>query len=136
MLCWSLPSLHTGSGEFKTIGSITYAYTNEDSSLAEESPDLLCKNKRIIGSSVGLVSAAAISSFSNLSSFLPLAIEHVKVAFRLGVQVDSVSERISSTKVGKASWSKIASGVTEEAVEEILTSFHRQSVRILPFVWL
>ena len=97
--------------------------------MTEESPDVLSTKKCIIGNSVGLLSAAAVSSFSSLASFLPVAIEHIRIAFRLGVEVDAVSERISSAVSGKAGWSKIVPGVTEASIHDLLAGFHKDSVR-------
>ena len=98
--------------------------------MAEESPNILSRKKQIVGNSVGLLSAAAVSSFSDLPSFLPLSVQHVKIAFRLGAQADAVSERISSTESKQISWSRIVPGVSQEAVEEVLVSFHKQSVSL------
>lgn len=92
--------------------------------MAEEFPDLLSKEKSIIGLCTGLLAATAVSAFSSASSFVPLAVETVRIAFRIGVQIDSVADQLRTRGEGSESWSIIVSGITDTVAKQALESFH------------
>lgn len=97
-------------------------------SLAEESPDSLSTGFSIIGLSSGQLAAAATSSFSNPLLFVPVAVEIVRIAFRLGLHVETVAGRLHQCASHKGSWSFSVSSVTELVARCAIDDFHRESV--------
>lgn len=96
--------------------------------MSEERPDLLAADKSIIGVSTGLLAASAAASFSNPVLFIPLAVEVVRIAFRLGVQVELVAGRLQPGARDEGSWSFSVLGATELVARCAIDDFHRESV--------
>ena len=87
-----------------------------------------------IGLSVGLLAAAAVSASSSLAELAIIGTESVRVAFRLGVRVDTVSRSLESPEVeGKpSSWAHVVTGVTRDETQKELDSFNKSTVCLLP----
>ncbi|TVY82991.1 Conidial yellow pigment biosynthesis polyketide synthase [Lachnellula suecica] len=73
-------------------------------------------NTKVIGVCTGLFAASAVLSCDDLTSFLPLAIETVKIAFRVGLLVSIRAKEITSQPTS-ISWSAIISGTSEQEAE-------------------
>ncbi|MCJ1320622.1 hypothetical protein MMC15_005962 [Xylographa vitiligo] len=95
--------------------------------LAEECPNLLSEEKYMIGLCTGLLAASAASTFSSPASFIPLAVATVRIAFRIGVHVDSVADRLRTRGDGVESWSLIVSGITDVVARNALADFHSET---------
>ena len=83
----------------------------------------------MIGLCTGLLAASAASTFSSPASFIPLAVATVRIAFRIGVHVDSVADRLRTRGDGVESWSLIVSGITDVVARNALADFHSETVR-------
>ena len=83
----------------------------------------------MIGLCTGLLAASAASTISSLASFIPLAVTTVRIAFRIGVHVDSVADRLRTRGDGAESWSLIVSGITDVVAIRALEDFHSETVR-------
>lgn len=92
---------------------------------------MLSPSKSIIGLCTGLLPAAAVSSFSSSTSCIPLAVETVRIAFRLGLHVATVADRLRVKSHKEESWSVLVSGITEVAAKYAVKDFNDQTVSIL-----
>ena len=68
-----------------------------------------------VGYCTGLLAAAAISCSSSLQELLPLAVEVVLVAFRIGLLAFETRNRLESESSESASWAAIAPFNEQEA---------------------
>ncbi|KKY25484.1 putative polyketide synthase [Phaeomoniella chlamydospora] len=82
-----------------------------------------------------MLAAATISLSSSLLEFLALAVESVKIAFRLGFHVSTMGERLSGF-IGQQSWSSILCA-TPTTVQNALDRFYQRfEVSTFPQVWI
>ncbi|KAL9100800.1 MAG: hypothetical protein Q9163_003866 [Psora crenata] len=79
---------------------------------------------RIVGSCTGLLAAAAVGSAQSLVDLLPIALQAVRIAFRLGVVVADARDEIEWAPIKSPSWSATLSGLQVANVEDILKKFH------------
>ena len=78
---------------------------------------------------MGLLAAAAIALSPTVSTLVPLGVEVILVAFRLGLHVERTASDITSLAADQgASWSCIIFGKTVDEVEVALTDFHGNDV--------
>lgn len=77
---------------------------------------------------MGLIAASAIACADSLTALLPLAVEAVRVAFRVGAHVGNVSDRLETRRNAPKSWSTMLSAESEESVKSELETFHEQNV--------
>ena len=96
-------------------------------SLTEECPGFLSQ-PRIVASSTGLLAAAAISSASSPASVVPTAVETVLIAFRLGLQIDDVADRLSIRSHGDDVWAIHFPGTEEGEARQIIEEFNESRV--------
>ena len=94
----------------------------------EEMPDSISKDRCVLGQGVGLLSATAISTFSSIASFLPIALSFVRLAFRIGSAVDQTTARLSVDIDGV--WSKKYSSAGEDDLQRLIQSYAQKSVRL------
>jgi hypothetical protein len=88
---------------------------------------------RVVGACTGLLAASAVASCDDLPSFVPLAIETVRISFHVGLLVASRAREISRQPT-HTSWSTIISAISVEEVKAKigeLTESHVSSPRIL-----
>ena len=85
---------------------------------------------RIVGSCTGLLAAAAVGSAQSLVDLIPVAVEAVKTAFRLGVLVAEARDEIEGTCNQSSSWSAVLPGLKYIEASDILASFHNERVRV------
>ena len=107
---------------------MTICFTDIRSSLTEEHPNFLSAQQYIIGSSTGLIAAAAISSASSQALIVPIAIETVLIAFRLGLQIDDATDRLSTRHNGNEVWSLLFPGMEEESARQAIEDFNERLV--------
>lgn len=89
-------------------------------------------NASVAGLGIGLVAAAAVSATPSLAD-LPLAgAEAVRIAFRLGILVDGVSQNLQPRDplaTGTPdSWAYVIPDVSPEAVQKELDEIHAREV--------
>ncbi|KZF26968.1 conidial yellow pigment biosynthesis polyketide synthase [Xylona heveae TC161] len=87
---------------------------------------LSAKGKSALGSGTGLLSAAVISSSASLTGLIPLAVEVVILALRIGLQVETFADRLCPTSSGEP-WSYKVSGISLSQAEKILDEFHNDN---------
>lgn len=79
---------------------------------------------------IGLLASSAISMSQSMSD-IPLAgAEAVRIAFRLGVLVDEVSQNLEPREEGTSpdTWAIVVTGVTEAAVQKELDTIQSKTV--------
>lgn len=94
----------------------------------------------MVGLCTGLLSAAAISSTPTASTLIPLAIQTVLVAFRTGLYINALSDRLYPPSTKSESWTMIFPGVGEEDAKNAISKFHLSNVSLfclvpVPFAW-
>ncbi|RMZ77257.1 hypothetical protein DV738_g4532, partial [Chaetothyriales sp. CBS 135597] len=79
-------------------------------------------NTRLVGLCTGLLAAAAIASADSLTALIPLAVEAVRIAFRVGAHVGRVAQQIECASRSQ-SWSTIVAA-DEKSAQSALDAFH------------
>lgn len=120
-------------GNWSALLSDLFSYY-EDSS--EENIDIQTFEGCLSGLGTGLLSSIALSLTSSLVSLPEIGAEVVRVAFRLGVQVNEVSEnlkiRAGLVEAGPGdSWAYVVPDVVAQEVQEELDAYHTSRVRYL-----
>ena len=87
----------------------------------------------MVGLSTGLLAAAAVASSPTIPALMPLAVEAVLIAFRLGLQVRNTASYIETSPINDddCSWSYVISGKTKSDAQIALDNFHHDKVTIL-----
>ena len=98
----------------------------------EQRPDQYLNNDDscILGLGAGLLSAAAVACSRTLVDLPLIAVSVVRIAFRTGVVVGSISGQIHQPAEEQSTWSMIVSNVSEVEVQRELDAFHDRLVRI------
>lgn len=78
---------------------------------------------RAVGLCTGLLAATAISAARSLSELVPIALEAVKLSFRIGTLVGKAKESLAGVDSHEC-WSTIVTGVSERDIQEWLDRFH------------
>lgn len=86
------------------------------------------KEVRILGVCVGLIASSAIACANSLSALVPLAVEAVRVAFRLGAHGGNVAQRLEIQRETPKTWSTRLSVKGEEPIVALLKDFHQENV--------
>ncbi|KAH8689371.1 putative polyketide synthase [Talaromyces proteolyticus] len=90
---------------------------------SEENPHTYIKpGSRIMGMCIGLLSASAIACCDSLVALIPLAVETIRIAFRLGARVACVAE---SLEPGQKPWTSLVTGIDSQAVVSDVDSFNK-----------
>ncbi|KAF2966958.1 hypothetical protein GQX73_g6613 [Xylaria multiplex] len=82
------------------------------------------ENTRLSGLCTGLFAAAAIATSPSLSTLIPIAVQVVLMAFRVGSHVGSLSEQLSPPAEKSESWTYVMSSVKDSDAKKILVDFH------------
>lgn len=84
----------------------------------------------ISGLSIGLFAAAAISVSDSVAAAAINGVESVRVAFRLGIHVDSISGTLEARDQDGAygSWAYVVTGLSVAKVQEELDRYNTESV--------
>ena len=83
---------------------------------------------RTIGSCTGLLAASAVSSCCSLADLIEVAVDTVRIAFRIGALVAETAAEIERTLAQAQSWSVIVPNLSAEAAKDILDKFHEAEV--------
>ena len=87
----------------------------------------------LAGLGIGLLATAAISLSRALADIPLVGAEVVRIAFRLGVLVDEVSQNLQPRDLlgtdSPDSWAYVIPDVASDRVQEELDSFHAREVR-------
>lgn len=89
----------------------------------------------IIGLCTGQLASAAVSSSKTVGELIPVGVETVVLALRLGMCVLKVQELIEPSKTGTSSWSVLVSGMREPEAQALIQKFAKQNVSIQLLVW-
>lgn len=81
----------------------------------------------IIGLCTGQLAAAAVSSSRTVGELIPVGIETVVLALRLGICVLKVQELVESSK-SVSSWSVLVSGIREHEAQELIQNYAKKNV--------
>ena len=84
----------------------------------------------VVGLSTGLLAAAVIALSPTIPALMPLAVEAVLIAFRLGLHVKNTASNIetSSAHDDGSSWSYVITGTTQPEAQEALDDFYHDKV--------
>ena len=88
-------------------------------------------NTVLVGLCTGLLSAAAVSSSQSSLDLIANALKAVKVAFRIGVKVHGVAQRLSRYHDDESSqsWSRLVVGAQKEASIAAVAHYNEEQVR-------
>jgi len=81
-------------------------------------------NVRLVGLCTGLVAAAAIACAKSLSDLLPIAVEAVRISFRIGNTTANAKIALEPVANGQEPWSTIVTNTNEDTANAILADFH------------
>lgn len=84
----------------------------------------------VVGLSTGLLAAAVVALSPTIPALMPLAVEAVLIAFRLGLHVKTTASNIDMSPAhdDDSSWSCVISGKTEPEAQSALELFHQNKV--------
>ena len=84
----------------------------------------------VVGLSTGLLAAAVVALSPTIPALMPLAVEAVLIAFRLGLHVKTAASNIEMSPVhdDDSSWSYIIPGKTKPEAQDALDDFHQNKV--------
>ena len=85
-------------------------------------------NSRIIGICTGVLAAAAVASCDSLTSLIPLAVEVVRIAFRVGHCVARMADMLEQGPSGRLSWSTVVLGVGGSVATTAVETFNLEQV--------
>jgi hypothetical protein len=118
---------------------LTYAYRSYESGF-EDKYDLRSIDGCLAGLGTGLLSTVALSLSPDLADLPLIGAEVIRVAFRLGVLVDEISQnlqaRSGSAEAGPGdSWAYVVPDVAADEVQNEIDMYHSANVRRrhLPF---
>ncbi|KAI9795935.1 MAG: Type I Iterative PKS [Piccolia ochrophora] len=80
----------------------------------------------VVGLCIGSLAAAAVASSQSLADLLPLAVETVGIAFRVGVQALETAHHLHTKNEKAESWSIAFAGIDELLAQIALGDFNRE----------
>ncbi|KAL8723397.1 MAG: hypothetical protein Q9225_000313 [Loekoesia sp. 1 TL-2023] len=83
------------------------------------------RETHVVGLCIGSLTAAAVSASNSLVDLLPLALETVAIAFRIGVQVLETARHIEVSTSKSESWSIVFRGIDQLLANHNLEDFSR-----------
>lgn len=89
-------------------------------------------NPLVVGLCTGLLSAAAVASAPAPHHLIPLGVEVVLIAFRVGTYIHQIGRQLDISHTATNSWSYVVGGTTEEDARDALAKFHTDNASI-PF---
>lgn len=84
----------------------------------------------VIGLCTGLLSSAAVSCSQTVGELVPIAVDTVVVALRLGLCVSRVQDMVASDKPASLSWCALVSGLDELDAYNMIEEFSCKRVRL------
>lgn len=92
------------------------------------------KKSIVIGLSTGALAAAAIVCSSNLVNLVPLAVDAVITAFRIGVRVAELAKRVAPFDGADQSWSiKVSDLASADAIHQFCQNTVTDVLSLYPF---
>lgn len=88
----------------------------------------------LIGLCTGLLSAAAVSCSKTVGDLIPIAVDTVVVALRLGLCVARVKDIVAPSELKCQSWCALVSGIDEHDACKIIDRFSSERVLLNPFL--
>lgn len=88
-----------------------------------------------IGLCTGLLASTAVASSRTVGELVPVAIEAVVIALRLGLCALKVRDSVGRNDEQSQSWSAVISGVQEEAALDFIHSFSKERVSCVFNSW-
>lgn len=84
----------------------------------------------VVGLSTGLLAAAVVALSPTIPALMPLAVEAVLIAFRLGLHVKTTASNIETSPAhdDDSSWSHVIPGMTQPEAQNDLDNFHQDKV--------
>jgi len=84
----------------------------------------------VLGLCTGALAAAAISSSSSLSELLPIAVQTVLIAFRLGLKAQDMRDRLELSSEDRSQpWSVVIADLEPQQATKILDEYCKSNVR-------
>ncbi|KAJ2986930.1 hypothetical protein NUW58_g4794 [Xylaria curta] len=83
------------------------------------------EHTRLSGLCTGQFAAVAIAASPSLSTLLPIAVEFVLMAFRVGSYVGSLSERLCPSAGKSESWTYVLASVKDSDAKRIIADFNK-----------
>lgn len=80
----------------------------------------------MIGLCTGLFAAAAVASAPTPFQLIPLGVEVVLIAFRVGTYIHQTARQLDISHTGDDCWSSVVGGTTEEEARDTLANFHKR----------
>ncbi|KAF2707399.1 polyketide synthase-like protein [Pleomassaria siparia CBS 279.74] len=81
-------------------------------------------NARVLGLCTGLIAACVVASARTLNELLPLALEAIRISFRVGTCVGIAKHALERSVNAKDSWSTIVTGTSENLAKIAIAEFH------------
>jgi Starter unit:ACP transacylase in aflatoxin biosynthesis len=110
----------------------TDRFTNPLDSFLEHKGYSLWGEVRVLGACTGLIASSIAASCLSLPSLIPLAVEAVRIAFRIGFKVASIADQIEELSDIQDTWASTVTGLTVEEAVVALAEFHKRNVRNCP----
>ena len=84
----------------------------------------------VVGLSTGLLAAAVVALSPTIPALMPLAVEAVLIAFRLGLHVKTTASIIETSPAhdDDSSWAYVIPGKTQSEAQTALDHFHQDKV--------
>ena len=84
----------------------------------------------VVGLSTGLLAAAVVALSPTVPALMPLAVEAVLIAFRIGLHVRNTASNIEMSPAhdDDSSWSYVVPGKIKSEAQNALDDFHRDKV--------
>lgn len=93
----------------------------------EDNPRTYVKSgDHILGMCTGLLAATAVASSQSLTALIPLAVQAVRIAFRVGAVVSTKADILEKVTEGQTSWATIVTGVGPDALTAELDRFNHE----------
>lgn len=92
---------------------------------------MLPSSTYFVGLGTGLFAAAAVACAPSPETLVPIAVQAVLLAFRIGSYVESFAEPLRHAGEISESWAMLASDVTEQQARSSLVQFHSSHVSAL-----
>jgi hypothetical protein len=115
------------------------AYFSRHYELAPEEFDFKSVMTYLSGLGIGLLATAALSLSPTLADVPDTGAEVVRIAFRLGVLVDEVSQNLEPRELTNSTqdtWATVVTGVTVDETQAVLDAIQSREVRDSPDVQL
>ena len=78
-----------------------------------------------------MLAASAIASANSLTALLPLAVETVRIAFRTGLYVGEVADRLERGQDTSEAWSTTVATSDKQGAEVALDEYNQAHVRLV-----